>query len=107
MIVSKKYLIILTSLIFLLQGCSSVKEGLSLKKKANTDEFLVQKKEPLTMPPDFNELPKPNESVEMDDDEIDLTKIFDEESQSNNEIKKNSVKESSLEKSIIKIINAN
>ena len=107
MIVSKKYLIILTSLLFLLQGCGSVKEGLSLKKKANTDEFLVQIKEPLTLPPDFNELPEPNESLKIDDDEIDLTKIFEQGNQSTNKMKKNSAKESSLEKSIIKIINAN
>ena len=63
MIASKKYLIILTSLLLILQGCNSLKEGLTLKKKANTDEFLVKKKEPLTLPPNFNELPEPTESI--------------------------------------------
>jgi hypothetical protein len=31
------------------------------QKKNNTDEFLVEKKSPLVMPPDFNNLPIPKE----------------------------------------------
>ena len=34
---------------------------LKIKKKNNTDEFLVEKKSPLVMPPDFDELPIPKE----------------------------------------------
>ena len=30
-------------------------------KKNNNDEFLVEKKSPLVMPPDYSELPLPNE----------------------------------------------
>jgi hypothetical protein len=37
-----------------------VKEGFSSQKKNNSDEFLVEKKSPLLMPPDYNELPIPN-----------------------------------------------
>ena len=33
---------------------------MSGKKKANSDEFLVKKKNPLVLPPNFNELPTPN-----------------------------------------------
>ena len=32
-----------------------------LRIKNNTDEFLVEKKSPLVMPPDFDELPIPKE----------------------------------------------
>ena len=98
MIVSKKYLIILTSLLFLLQGCSSVKEGLSLKKKANTDEFLVQKKEPLTMPPDFDKLPLPNSVTNKSDlsEEEKIKKIIKLPKENLNKNKKSSTIEDSI-----------
>jgi hypothetical protein len=34
-----------------------MKSAFENQKKNNTDEFLVEKKSPLVMPPDFNELP--------------------------------------------------
>ena len=45
-----------------LQGCSSVTEGFKLKKGNTGDEFLVEKKNPLVLPPNFNELPEPGKS---------------------------------------------
>tara|TARA_B100000575_G_scaffold274101_1_gene257578 strand:- start:12 stop:332 length:321 start_codon:yes stop_codon:yes gene_type:complete len=41
-------------------SCGTVKEGFSNQKKNNSDEFLVEKKSPLIMPPDFDELPIPD-----------------------------------------------
>ena len=35
-----------------LASCQSIKDGLSGKKSENSDEFLVQKKNPLVLPPD-------------------------------------------------------
>ena len=43
----------------LFASCSSDKESMGSKKN-NSDEFLVEKKSPLLMPPDFDELPIPN-----------------------------------------------
>jgi len=43
-------------------SCSNIKKTLSLKKKKNVDEFLIEKKEPLTKPPNFNKLPEPMEN---------------------------------------------
>ena len=54
----KIYLFIL--LIIILNSCQSVSESFTLKKKNNADEFLVEKKNPLVLPPNFNELPTPN-----------------------------------------------
>ena len=48
-------------LILFVQSCAAVKEGFSNQKKNNTDEFLVEKKAPLVMPPNYNELPIPKE----------------------------------------------
>ena len=41
-------------------GC--VKDAFSNQKKNSSDEFLVEKKSPLVMPPEFNELPIPNQN---------------------------------------------
>ena len=54
------YLILIT----LLSSCQSLKDGLSGKKYENSDEFLVIKKNPLVIPPDFNKLPVPKEVSE-------------------------------------------
>ena len=47
-------------LVFLL-SCQSIKDGLSGKKYENSDEFLVIKKNPLILPPNFNDLPSPKD----------------------------------------------
>ena len=39
----------------------SVKRGLTGAKKTSADEFLVIKKDPLILPPDFENLPTPDE----------------------------------------------
>ena len=48
---------------FLLMSCSSFEEAgkaLRNEKLKSTDEFLIEKRGPLTIPPDMNELPRPN-----------------------------------------------
>ena len=48
----------------LVGNCSTVKEGFINDKKKGTDEFLVEKKQPLTMPPNFEKLPLPNTTLD-------------------------------------------
>jgi hypothetical protein len=57
----KKYkiLFLLNLILVLFSSCGSVNESFSSGKKENSDEFLVQKKSPLIMPPNYNELPEP------------------------------------------------
>ena len=43
----------------ILVGCQSVKDGLTGKKTNNSDEFLIEKKNPLVMPPEYKEMPDP------------------------------------------------
>ena len=50
------------NLLLLLLSCGVVKEGFENPKKKSSDEFLVEKKSPLVMPPNFNELPIPKKS---------------------------------------------
>ncbi len=46
-------------LLSLVSSCASVSEGFKLKKGNTGDEFLVEKKNPLVLPPEFSELPQP------------------------------------------------
>ena len=54
-----KIFIFVNLAILLLTSCTTVKKGFKNPKKNNSDEFLVEKKSPLVMPPDFDELPIP------------------------------------------------
>ena len=48
-------------------SCSGAKDALQGKKRSdNSDEFLVEKKNPLTVPPDIDELPVPLDQEEQD-----------------------------------------
>ena len=49
-------------MLLVLYGCGTVKEGFQNQKKKSSDEFLVEKKSPLVLPPEYNELPIPNEN---------------------------------------------
>ena len=42
-----------------LSSCGTVKDGFTNQKKNNSDEFLVEKKSPLIMPPNYDDLPEP------------------------------------------------
>ena len=48
-------------LLLILCSCQSVKDALTGKKYENSDEFLVIKKNPLILPPNFNDLPTPKD----------------------------------------------
>ena len=58
----KKYFFLI--LLFFLYSCQNVKNALTGKKFENSDEFLVIKKNPLVLPPNFNDLPTPKDVVE-------------------------------------------
>lgn len=62
-----KNLILLLLVFFIVSACQSAKDAFTLKKKSSGDEFLVEKKSPLILPPDFNELPEPK-SQNSDED---------------------------------------
>ena len=55
-------------MISFLNACQSAKEGFKLKKGNRSDEFLVEKKNPLVLPPDYNKLPEPD-GIKISDNE--------------------------------------
>ena len=63
-------------------SCGTLKEGFKNPKKNTSDEFLVEKKSPLVMPPNFEELPVPKKMQNLSD------------------IKKSSIKEMIIENKI-------
>ena len=54
---------------FLLLNCSTLKDGFQSQRKNSTDEFLVEKKKPLVMPPDFDKLPQPSQKENISEEE--------------------------------------
>ena len=104
----KSTLIIFLALLFL-NACGTVAEGLAGSKKKGSDEFLVEKKAPLELPPNFGELPEPGKKNETDisstkKDSSSIEKIINQSSSTNNS-KENSDLNKSIEKSIIEKIN--
>ena len=74
------------------------KTWVNCTKGKSTDEFLVKKKDPLILPPDFESLPPPG-GKDIADEEI---RIFEETLEGNDD--ENSSTSSSVEKSILKKI---
>ena len=86
-----------------LLSCTSIKKGLSSSKN-NTDEFLIEKKAPLVMPPDFNELPIPSNSSIENNEESSVKKLINKSGNENSNIENSNNTEGGLEKSILEKI---
>ena len=101
------YLILI---LILFSSCNTAKEDLTEKKKVNnSDQFLIEKKNPLILPPDYELLPEPktlNEvaSAKKEDSIKTILNKNSEISKSNPKIKNDN---SSLEESILKKIKKN
>ena len=76
----RKNIIFSIVLIFLIESCAgtwdSVKRGITGEKRKSTDEFLVKKKDPLILPPDFENLPTPDERNEAQEEDTSFQKIL-------------------------------
>jgi len=100
----KNKIIVIISFLLFLSGCGVVKEGFKSPKQKTSDEFLVEKKSPLIMPPNFNELPVPK-SINQKNKKNDNT-IEDLISKSENKILENKENtKQDLEKTILEKIN--
>ncbi len=106
MIKNKLNILLIIIFSILLYGCGSAKDLIEGKKRSEqSDEFLVEKKNPLAMPPDFDKLPTPgNQEVSpetfSDSEELkDLLKIED-----SNETNSNNSDQLDIESSIIEKI---
>ena len=102
-----KRIIYILFLIFFVASCAdtfdSVKRGLTGAKKQSTDEFLIERKDPLILPPDFENLPTPGEIAEAKEEISSFEKTLGES------IEEDTPSESggSVEQSILKKIQKN
>ena len=94
-------------LLLFLSSCGdswdSLKRGLTGAKKKSADEFLIKKKDPLVLPPDFESLPTPDERVEAQQD---ISNI-EEKLKKNTEDGSVESSDTSVEQSILKQIQKN
>jgi len=103
--IKKIYILIIISL---LAGCNSLKEGLEGNRKSkNAEEFLIQKKNPLVLPPDYSKLPVPKNTPEKEEafEDFNLEKILKKNSGDKN--KETTFKSNSIEKSVLDKIKNN
>ena len=106
-----KFYIIFLSLVIILTSCQKFSEGMTGSKRSKTsDEFLVHKKKPLVMPPDFDDMPLPKQNKQKEEELSasnesieDLLNIKKKENDESFE----SGNDSSLEQSILKKIKTN
>ena len=104
----KKNIFLILFMMLVVTSCQSVKNALSGVKRENSDEFLVQKKNPLVLPPDFTDLPEPyEESTEVIEVQIeeDIEKLLGMENSSENT--NNTSNSSSIESFVLKKIKEN
>jgi len=83
----KNNIILILLMMLVTASCQTVKNAVSGAKQENSDEFLVQKKNPLVLPPDFNDLPVPyDESVKATEVQIedDIEKLLGMENNTEN-----------------------
>ena len=101
-----KYLTLI--LILFLYGCGTIKEGFVNQKKNSSDEFLVQKKSPLIMPPDYKELPEPNQNkMNSSDKDNNIKKLVTNKDNTVTNEKKTKQTNKKLEESLIEKIKKN
>jgi len=104
----KKIKLSILAILFLmcLNACSSVKSGLAGNKEKTSDEFLVEKKSPLVLPPSYGKLPEPKKATDNTESQkgnFNLEELVNKDSSKNEEKSENNSNET-IESSIIKKI---
>jgi len=94
----KKINFLLILIFLILSACGNAGKILRNEKIKTTDEFLVEKKKPLILPPDLDQIPEPGTKVEKTEEKDVLKEILKKDTKKN----KTSGKSSSIEESIIK-----
>jgi hypothetical protein len=101
----KSSLLIVFSTI-LISSCGSVQKAFNTQNKNTSEEFLVKKKSPLSIPPSFEELPVPsNEKVNKESQINNIESLITEES--DNEKLETFESDKDFEKSILDKIKNN
>ena len=98
-------ILVFFKLILFLYSCSTLKEGFTNQKKSSSDEFLVEKKSPLVMPPDYNDLPAPDQNKNTaENNENKIKDLVTKNENENGENNNSEVGNLDIEQSILKKI---
>ena len=90
---------------FSLNACQGAQDALTLKKKPSADEFLVEKKSPLVLPPNYGDLPLPDEeNIDKNTKENEKIKITLGDEKLEMDVPVKNSNPTSLEKSVIEKI---
>tara|TARA_B100000035_G_C20634162_1_gene393705 strand:+ start:105 stop:422 length:318 start_codon:yes stop_codon:yes gene_type:complete len=100
-------ILLFLNLIIFLSSCGVAKDAFSNQKKNNSDEFLVEKKSPLVLPPDYSELPIPNSSEIQDEDDTNKLKKLITNDENNEDKTNKNKKNQNFEKTILEKIKNN
>ena len=98
-------IILWLNILLLISSCGTVEEAFTNQRKNSSEEFLVEKKSPLVMPPDFNELPIPKEMKQGKIDKNNIKALITDKQIDNTSIDENINK--NLEESILNKIKNN
>ncbi len=91
--------------LFFLESCAGVREGFTLKKKSSVDEFLVEKKSPLVLPPNYGKLPVPqDQEINSDTKDEEIKSLISNEDKNSSSTGETSSKTTSIEELILKKI---
>ena len=97
-----KKIIYILVLFFFISSCTntfdSVKRGITGQKKISAEEFLIKKKDPLVLPPDYENLPFPDEEIGATEEVLDFEKTL------GTSIEESSSTSRTIEESILKKI---
>ena len=97
----KKFKILISFYLILLflNSCGAIKKGFENPKKNSSDEFLVEKKSPLVMPPEFNESIPNNKNNNESKKEVNIKNMISEKkSEKNNNVLNEDLEVSILDK---------
>ena len=91
-------------LFVLVSGCETVKKGLGIEKD-KPNEFLIEKRDPLVLPPDYKILPPDSKTVKKEIKENSLKSVLDQSlTKTKNSSNSTTKPSSNLEQEILKQI---
>ena len=106
----KNKIVFVIAISFFLKSCGgwdSVKRGITGAKQKTGDEFLVKKKDPLVLPPNYDNLPTPDERTEAQEEVSSIEQSLTSASEDEDSLSLENSSESSTEKSILNQIKKN
>tara|TARA_B100000029_G_scaffold334627_1_gene326731 strand:+ start:6328 stop:6642 length:315 start_codon:yes stop_codon:yes gene_type:complete len=100
-----KNFFLLPALFFLIScggGWDTFESAVTGQKKATTDEYLIKKKDPLILPPDYDKLPLPGSKQSNSIEENRIEKILNKERSSGTDKDQKSLLETKIEEELRK-----